>query len=350
MQRLLLILLFIWYNPLFSQYRGKILKGKFGNIEVVLKLEYNKDKIFGEYLIQDNGKGIHLSGGIKNDYITLKSERYIYSNEVKKEFYEYLSFCQYDEGAYSGEWKRGNEIEIVWLQEVDLRKQSPYEYFDNYRINLSKNVLVTKIDTININGFPAVNHSFNPDNIKGYRHAYEAIVFPRIIEHPRKEIVNSILDSIHRDYMYLYMACSPYINESDYYVNLSHIYLDNFNLSLLITGEKCCGQRCNYPQTTYNINLINGQEIMIHDLFATTTDSISNILLNKFKVLYPSEFNREDDTNCNLKNIENWEYPNWTINKEGINVLSNSTYAYRGPCVEYWFFPNKVIKRDKMKY
>lgn len=324
---------------------GKILKGKIGNDEVVLLLNQNGKKLFAQYYRTEYDKGVHLIGEFIDGYFSLKSERYTYSDKVKKEIYEQLLFCEHERGYYSGGWDIEGENQSIWLKEVLSDNSDPYLSLDSFLLENSHKRKLVAQDTFVHLGFEFINFVYNPKNFKGYRHGFESIVFPRSTNHPRKELFNDLMESMQRDYIYDFMLCSSTFNESDFYVNLSHFYVDSFNLSVLVTGEKCCGPRCNYPQSSYNINLITGKEIELPELFSTTRDSISYVLLAKFKTLYPKEYNRNESENCSIKTVNNWKYATWYLQQDGAKVLSNSSYAYRGPCVEYWLFPNEIINR-----
>jgi len=317
----------------------KLLKGHIGGTEIIMLLEEGKSGIHAEYFEASNGKAIHIYGKIEEDYFQLKSERYRYGSEVKKEYYEYFSFCEYEKGQFIGTREINGETKTLVLRIIDSGKESPYRMMENYRTNLINSLEFKIEDTVTSQDYQLVNYTYLPEGVSGYRHSFHEISFPRIVSHPKSQEINTILDSLQRQYIHSYMLCSSRINESDYSVNLAHIYIDSYFISLLVKGEKCCEVRCHYPQDAYNILLESGAQINISDILITSEDSIPYILLEKFIEFYPKEYARGNDRYCPVNKIDYWKYPIWYIKKDSIAVLTNGISGNSPICLEYWHFP-----------
>ena len=344
---------------------SQLLKGNLGTHPIVMYITYDLDSaIYIRYFYEHQRRDIELNGTINNKgLITV-----VCYNNVDERFdssSEKFELSKVKDG-YSGIWISNKRILPVQLQPLIANGiKNPYAGHPGM-----KPIRSNPLDYVRTAALGFIKDSTTRKRnffLDWYHEKYSGISLFRL----RKKTMDARINKINRELEAMHviesnaaLSCTSPIVESQYDLQIDHLFMNNDLLSInLVSSFYCGGAHPDFGSTGYNFDLHTGTLLELEDILwfgkrarpAANTIAWFNYrdsvfapkLIAVLKKLYPGKMKTTiSEDECDYSNPEVWSIPNWYFTPKGLYLGAYfARYARSCDEPEWSVIPYKILKK-----
>jgi hypothetical protein len=343
-----------------------LLKGTIGSYPIILQLTISDDtSAYVTYFYESKRKNIEMNGKVQKD----SSISVVCYNNFDERFTNKSEKIELKKikDHYTGKWistRKSFPIDLTPLSLEDINHPFAHD------VSIEKLRTESPLDYVRTSGFLLIKNSTTRKNgffLDWFHEKYSRVKLFRLREKvmtPSINKVNIALEEIQLGLGISLLSCSSSIGETEYDLDIDHIFLNNDLLSIDIsTGYYCGGAHPDFAFVGYNFDLNSGSPLELDDVLWFGKEQKPGIdsdewyryrdsvfapkVVALLKQLYPKQMKkRTNEDACDYSDPEVWNFPNWYFNSKGLYL---GAYFYRAArsCDEprWSIIPYKIVRK-----